>query len=204
MRLIPLLSLLAVTAAAADTYRWVDENGVVTYSDRPHPGAEKVELESLSTYTPPTNFVVPPSPGGGAGAAAAGGGYEQFSISRPQPEETLWNLGGALDVYLSLTPSLQPGDSMRLLLDGQPVTGLPPGVTSMTIDRVFRGTHTLRAVIIGPAGNTVAETPTVRFYVRETSVLNPNYNTPNRPPARVVPPSQRPGGNQGGGSQGGG
>ncbi|MDH3821908.1 MAG: DUF4124 domain-containing protein, partial [Gammaproteobacteria bacterium] len=36
-----LLALFAGGAALADTYTWTDEEGVVHYSDRPHPGAKR-------------------------------------------------------------------------------------------------------------------------------------------------------------------
>ena len=45
-----LLGVLAATGVQADAYKWTDEDGVVHYSDRPHPGAQRVDLgESRST-----------------------------------------------------------------------------------------------------------------------------------------------------------
>ena len=35
-----LMCLVGSLALAATVYRWVDENGVVHYSDQPHPNAE--------------------------------------------------------------------------------------------------------------------------------------------------------------------
>ena len=50
------VGLLAATAVLADAYKWVDENGVVTYSDRQQAGAERIDLGATSsrssTYTP--------------------------------------------------------------------------------------------------------------------------------------------------------
>ena len=50
MRLWLLMLLIAAAglAAAAETYRWVDKDGHVHYSDRPRPGAERIELESAA------------------------------------------------------------------------------------------------------------------------------------------------------------
>ena len=47
------LCLAAGLAAAAPTYRWVDAQGQVHYSDRPVEGAQEVELKDIQSYTPP-------------------------------------------------------------------------------------------------------------------------------------------------------
>src|SRR5579863_7149001 len=46
------LSLFALAGAvmSAVTYRWVDAQGVVHYSDTPHPGAEVIQLSGAQTY----------------------------------------------------------------------------------------------------------------------------------------------------------
>ena len=47
-----LFCLLAVGAAAAqEAYRWVDEDGVVHYSDRPREGAEAIVLPAPNVAT---------------------------------------------------------------------------------------------------------------------------------------------------------
>ena len=55
MRL-PLLVIMCCLSAvvfAADTWRWVDENGIVHYSDRPAPGAERVQLGEAQSFSMP-------------------------------------------------------------------------------------------------------------------------------------------------------
>ena len=49
--ILALVGLLAATSVLAQAYKWVDEDGVTHYSDRPREGAELVEL---SEYTRPT------------------------------------------------------------------------------------------------------------------------------------------------------
>lgn len=189
MRIWILLLCLASVAASAETYRWVDENGVVNYSDRPHPGAERVELGSVPT----TDFAGPRRAGTGQDSGTAdqaGQRYESVTIQRPQQEETLWNLEGLLDVSIAVQPAIAAGHRLRLYLDGQPVNGVPATATSFTIDRVFRGEHTLRAAIEDSGGRRLIESPTVRFFVRQTSVQNPN--NPNRPGVPTPTPRPRP------------
>ena len=100
MRILIAVTCLVSFAAMAETYRWVDENGVVNYSDSPHPGAEVVNLQAIET----TRFArtQPSSGADGATAEQDGPTYESVEVQRPQPEETLWNLEGFLDVQLSL------------------------------------------------------------------------------------------------------
>ena len=51
--LLPCMLAVSSSLAVATTYRWVDSAGVVHYSDRPQPGAEKVNLPPAQTYTTP-------------------------------------------------------------------------------------------------------------------------------------------------------
>jgi hypothetical protein len=67
MRRLLALTFLAASVAHAETYKWVDERGVVNYSNTPPAGAAKAAqtiAERVSTYEPTTQRVVytPPSP----------------------------------------------------------------------------------------------------------------------------------------------
>ena len=48
-----LLGLLMAAAAVADTWMWTDEEGVVHYSDRPYPGAERITIAEPNTSRSP-------------------------------------------------------------------------------------------------------------------------------------------------------
>lgn len=180
------LLCLASLTASAETYRWVDENGVVNYSDRPHPGADVVTLQAVPTtqFAQPRQTRTTREEGG---AQEEGKAYESVTIQRPQPEETLWNLEGLLDVQIAVQPSIASGHRLRLYLDGSPVNGVPARATSFTIDQVFRGEHTLRAAVEDSGGRRLIESPTVRFFVQATSVQNPNNPNPPRPTPRPRP-----------------
>ena len=45
-----LMSLACSVALATTVYRWVDEQGVVHYSDQPHPNADKIQVHAAQTY----------------------------------------------------------------------------------------------------------------------------------------------------------
>lgn len=173
--LIVLTLLVAVAAGATDVYRWVDANGQVHYSDQWQPGAERIRI-ATEAPTPRTSPPAAPS----AGAAGPGGGtttkpkpgYESLNIVRPAQEEVLWNIGGQLPVSVQVTPGLKAGDSLRLYLDGK-LQDTPAGATDAKLPEVYRGVHTLKAVVTSEAGAVLIESPTVKFVVRQTSILNP-------------------------------
>ena len=185
MRWILLLACLVITPAFGEAaYRWVDENGVIHFSDTPHPGAELIELGEVQTFTAPAAAASRPDPGSPPAQDAAGQElYKTFRIVEPAPEQTLRNIGGTLDISLDVDPRIQAGHRLELFLDGQSVDGIPRATTRFTIDGVERGAHTLRAVLTDGSGQPVAETPTVRFYVMQTSIQNP---------ANPVSPGNRP------------
>jgi hypothetical protein len=172
MRWLITLTLLVSMAASADTYRWVDEDGVVNYSDIPHLGAERIELGQVQTtpFAAPAQRPAPPSTSGsGSGSGDDGAAYQSISIQRPKPEETLWNIEGRLDVAVSVQPGLNASHRLALYLDGQAVAGIPAGATSFTIDKVYRGMHTLRAAVRDSGGRELGSSQAMRFYVQQTS-----------------------------------
>ncbi|MDX1481757.1 MAG: DUF4124 domain-containing protein [Woeseiaceae bacterium] len=164
------LLLAAAGLAAAQAYRWVDENGVVHYSDRPREGAEEIVLPRdtrPSTPVPPVRS--PASSGSGPADAAAEEteGYESLEIASPAAEETLWNIGGTLNVSLDLQPALKQGHRVRVYFDGEPRT---VSGTSFQIDEVWRGVHNIQAEILDANGQMLIRSRTNRFYVQQTSV----------------------------------
>jgi len=166
--------LCASGTALAQAYRWVDENGVVHYSDRPQPGAEEIVLPD-NTVT--TRRVVPPSFASRNDNAEADDepeedtGYQSLEIARPGAEETLWNIGGNLDVQLNLQPALKPGHRVRVYFDGEArmVTG-----TSFTLPEVYRGVHNIQAEIVDQNGQLLIRSQTNRFYIQQTSIAGSN------------------------------
>ncbi|MFZ1625330.1 MAG: DUF4124 domain-containing protein [Gammaproteobacteria bacterium] len=180
---------LAISTAALggiEVYRWIDAEGQVHYSDRPSPGADRVAIDVAPAGSTP---VAGASSAGSAQAAAkkdsAAAAYDSLTIQAPGQDETLWNIGGQLDVAVALQPPLQAGHRVQLLLDGQPVAELEPGTTQTRLSDVYRGQHTLMAKIQDESGSTLIQSAPVNFYVQQSSVArNPS------PP--VVQPPIRP------------
>ncbi|MDX1508805.1 MAG: DUF4124 domain-containing protein [Woeseiaceae bacterium] len=169
-----LFSLLLASGALAQAYRWVDENGVVHYSDRPQEGAEQIILPRANTTTVrPYNSSRAGSQDGSGADDAAGEQpsqpfrYESLEIASPSAEETLWNIEGTLNVSLNVQPGLQPGHRVRVYFDGEArdVSG-----TSFTIDEVWRGVHNIQAEIVDDTGRLMIRSRPNRFYVQQNTV----------------------------------
>ena len=172
--------LLAAAAAAQQVYRWVDEDGVVHYSDQPPPndGAQAIDIE------------VPPGISNPSRAIAAGerprparsrerddetptetiGGYRNAAITEPESQEVLWNIATRLPVAMRLEPALAGSHRIQWLLDGEPI-GEPVSSLRTTLEPVYRGTHTLTATVVNADGNTVYSTDPLTFYVQQATVF---------------------------------
>ena len=159
--------LAAAAAGAQEAYRWVDEDGVVHYSDRPREGAEAIVLPAPNVAT--TRRVPRPA------AAAAeeeqdeepATGYTSINIVSPAAEETLWNIEGVLNVSVALQPALRPGHQVRAYFDGEmrPVSG-----TSFQLQEVWRGVHNLQVEVVDETGRVMIRTQPNRFYVQQNTV----------------------------------
>lgn len=168
------LSILAATAATAEVYRWVDEDGVIHYSDTPHPGAEEIVLPDAPSATPPARpfgAAQRTLPTNGDEPSPAGFDYQSLSVVQPAPEETLWNIEGQLTVRVNLQPALRPGDRVRVYFDGEP-RDVPD--LQFELQEVYRGTHNLQVEIVDEAGQLMIRSEPVRFHVQQTSIVNPN------------------------------
>lgn len=168
-----LAGLLASSAGFAQAYKWTDADGIVHYSDRPEPGAERVDLDKSRPAGRPRPAARPASttesPATGDAVAARPFRYTSLSIASPASEETLWNIEGILNVSLALSPALQPGHQVRVYFDGNP---RPVNGTSFQLEEVYRGAHNLQAEVLDAAGTLMIRSVPSRFYVQQNSVLN--------------------------------
>jgi hypothetical protein len=179
--LIPLAALSGLlagidTASAAKTYRWVDAQGVVHYSDSPQPGAQQVALPPAQTYSAPPSPATPPP----ASSATATGApppesedtYQSCAITQPVAETSLF-APDSVHVAVTLDPPLRDGDRLQVLLDGQPLPARSPTATSLDAAQPDRGAHVLSAVVRDSTGKMVCSSSGVTFYVQRPSVLAP-------------------------------
>lgn len=171
-----MLLLVPLAAVAAPVvYRWVDSHGVVHYSDQPHPGAVKVDLgaPSIVNFKTPAQSSAAPASATGAAAATA----YQVTILAPSDGTTLRPADWKVHARVRVKPPLGKGAALEYQLDGQAL-GSPTRNTSVTLEKVYRGAHTLVVSVVGPGGEAEGQASST-FYIHHPSLL-----FKNRPPLR--------------------
>lgn len=178
-----ILALLAAPAFASQSvWKWVDDQGVTHYSDRPVQGAQRVEISVGSRADSVQDTPSSTSSANRTPTPAQVTSYREFEIWKPGDNDSVVNTGGVVDVRMRIDPVLQPGHSLYLYLDGRLVEDFPAGALEGSLKDVPRGLHSLLAVIHDRAGKRVQETPVVRFNVRQESVAQPPVGPALRPP----------------------
>ena len=164
------VGLLAAAACMAQAYRWVDEDGVVHYSDRPDPRAEVIELPEPNTTTVRRYPRASDPSARDDRDTEQAFRYDSLAVASPGSEEHLWNIEGVLTVSLALSPALRPGHQLRVYYDGeaQTVSGVRFQLTN-----VHRGEHNLQAEVLDERGQLLIRSQPSRFFVHQTSILQP-------------------------------
>jgi hypothetical protein len=164
------LGLLCASALADNgtttVYKWVDAQGIVHYSDQPHPNAQKLEVRGAQTFSamPESSSSAPP-----AQTQPSGPAYDSCAISQPADQQMLMNVYSAT-ATVQTSPQLRTGDQIHLFVDGKQI----PGSSSSFTFPVFRGQHSVQAVIEDSTGQIVCETASVTFFVHQPSIQNPS------------------------------
>lgn len=166
-----LVPALALAGEAATTYKWVDKDGKVHYSDSPPPEGQATEADL------PPLITVPATPASSAPPAepepaAPRPYYQALRITAPANDQALWLNSGELGVSLVVAPVLRGNHAVVVFLDGKQAAG-PTQQAQVTIPGVVRGTHVLTAVIVDAKGQILVRSPAVTVHVHKKSVANP-------------------------------
>ncbi|MGY4531411.1 hypothetical protein ACVW0Y_000521 [Pseudomonas sp. TE3786] len=179
MRLIVscLLAALALPASA-EIYKYTDANGNTVFTNQPPQGskAESVNLPPVNTVQSPPP---PTMPGNGQGNTPAGQVYNVLEISNLPDEEALRSNDGNLTVGVHIEPALRIGDSLQLLLDGQPYGGLTNSL-EFPLSNVERGEHSV-SVQAFSGDRLIQQSSTVTFSIQRVSTNSPARNPPPKP-----------------------
>ncbi|HUR39971.1 MAG TPA: DUF4124 domain-containing protein [Verrucomicrobiae bacterium] len=165
--LIALLCLALATYAVAKepVYKWVDDKGVVHYTDKPPTdNARPAQLPPLQTYKgnkPPTDLQRFDK-GNQAGKQA---GIAQIDVVTPARDETFRSGERTVPVAVMVTPPLAEGQRLIYLLDGTPQSTPTPD-TSFALTNVERGSHTVSVTLVDDAGNALANSSGITFHMK--------------------------------------
>jgi hypothetical protein len=198
-RVLLLGCLLALSVQAQETkrelWKWKDANGVTQYSDRPVPGATKVEMYTSTPPPPATPAARPASPTAPAkpGAAAAVQ-YQSLEIWQPASGESFFGTDASVNVRMRSEPSLASGDRLLLYLDGKLVEGAANSYEH-TLSNLERGVHSLAAVILDDKGNEKIRSEPRVFHIKLPTTIEPRAVGPSlkpQPPPRPQPKPNSP------------
>jgi Domain of unknown function (DUF4124) len=176
-KLFTLMLLAWPLAFAGPVYKWVDESGVVHYSDQPHENAQQIHIGTPQTYKA-TQYPEP------AVASAAQQLSYKCAVTSPADQQTFVNVD-TIGVGAQVEPPPSEDAQMFVMLDGVMVMGQPTSGAQFTLKNVERGEHNLSILMRNAAGKVACQSPAVTFFVRLPSVnapANPN-NPANQPPA---------------------
>ena len=158
--------LLTTGLAFAQTgvYKYVAPDGTVTFSDQSRPGAEKIQVRVPDSATPAAAAEGASAGGDSApGEANAALPYTQFEIVSPADDEGVRSNNGAVNVSMNLAPSLHAKHAVVVSVNGQKVG--KGSSTSLTLQNLPRGTHTVQAAIVDESGKQVIRSETITFHV---------------------------------------
>lgn len=168
------LLLLIFSPLHADVFKWTDNQGVVHFSDKPHPNAVKVDLPALQSFSSPPAPTPSEQPAPTNGEeqnldAVSTEPYEQVRIIQPIDQETIRNNQGALQATLLLEPSLKSGDKVQLMFDGAAL-GEPRANTVFNLQDINRGSHTINFQVINANGDVLNTSNTITVFMQRPRV----------------------------------
>ncbi|WP_417357498.1 DUF4124 domain-containing protein [Gallaecimonas pentaromativorans] len=167
-----ILLLAASTAMAAESgkiYTWTDAQGVVHYSDKPHPGAKETNVALSQQYDMPKADpnILKQAP------KAAEQTRWSITILSPADEATLRENDGEMSVSVQTQPAMLPGQRVQLFMDGKPL-GAARTVSSFVIRDVERGEHSIKVQLIDRSNQIIAESEPHTIYMHRASIFSPS------------------------------
>jgi hypothetical protein len=170
-----LFALTLSAAASAEVYRIVDEDGNVTFTDQPRPGAERLRVAPVPTYRAPKL----PSPTGAEDTPVETVKYQSVRIAQPEDDLAIRDNAGNVTVSVTTDPALvtAQGHRIQLYLDGEK-QGKPTTSTMFTFSNLDRGTHTLVAAVVDDKGKELARSQPSTFHLLRAAVGGPPRPSP--------------------------
>jgi hypothetical protein len=166
--ILPLLLGALVTDAFSGVYKHTNPDGSVTFSDVPAKKDEKpIKLPPTSTYSPPpppprTESTTRPKP------AMTETNYESVSITSPSNDTAVRNNAGNLTINFNVKPSLKPGHSYVLLMDGKKVGEGTGGSVQLT--NLDRGSHTFTVQVVDANQEMIIQSTDVLVHLQRAVV----------------------------------
>ena len=160
-------ALLYSFTVSAGLYKGLDEDGNVTYSDKPFENSQKFTPPAITVIDAPK---IAPKKEAPVEEESTETTYTKFSIVAPKNNQTIWNTPD-LSVALQLTPALDTaaGHTTWLLMDGKPLVKKSRSLL-LQIGRADRGEHKLQAQVRNEKGKIIKRTKTITVHIKNSVV----------------------------------
>ncbi len=165
------LIVLVCSAVHAEIYKIVDENGRITFTDKPRPNQNAKTVELLPLNTQPTHHAPTSTPNKKAAKSKAPSA--SIAITAPTDGTTIPTGQRTIPVNAAVKPYLTAGQRIQLYLDGTP-KGSPQAGGHYTLTEVYRGQHTIQAAIVDKHGKAVSHSKAITIYVKRQTAPKPN------------------------------
>ena len=173
-------SLLATTAALATTYVRVEKDGTKTYSDRPLPGGQPVDMQPAQTYSAPATPASQNSNRPREEQALNEAANFRYQCALAPRERRDLPESGNRDAECRADSRTARGRRQCISAWTAPRCRAGEIPTSATLTLPERGTHTATVRIIDRYGKTVCDASST-FHVQRTSLNSPQRRPPPRP-----------------------
>jgi hypothetical protein len=170
MRTLLILLLLFSSTTLAEVYKRTNPDGSVEFTDVPSKqNEEPVPLSPMSTFKAPQQ-TLPQNTGSDDGSQATEAyAYSELRITSPIDDSAIRNNAGNITVNVSLTPGLQSGHTLVLLVDGAKKGESATG--SFALSNLDRGSHSLTAQVVDKDGTAIISSTAVTVHLQRASVI---------------------------------
>jgi len=168
------LFVYASAVNATEIYKTRDKNGNWIYTDQPS------EANSEQVKLPPINSLPPAYPGvthNQPERAAVEDETYQLEIISPRENVTIPPGQRDLAIAINLSRPLEPDHLLMYFINGELLEETRS--TSILVQEVYRGSHTLVVEVIDANGNSLGKSPPT-----VVNVIRPSLNSPARAPIR--------------------
>ena len=173
---------MATNAMSADVYKVVDEDGNVTYTDKPpKDGSGPIKLAPISVIETPT--YEQPAKADAEGEESKEMSlkylrkhYADFAIVSPQQEESVWHPDAAMPVAWTTRYQLQEGMQVTIYIDGKQHSKSSDQI--IAVPELDRGEHKVEAQLTDSKNRRIATAEPITFFVRRPGLYQRARPTP--------------------------
>ncbi len=157
---------LAASPTIANIYKHVDENGNVSFSDKPIQGAEKVKIHNTRSSSN-SNFAGESEEAADAESSEVieSPDYKSLAILTPREGKVVEENASAVQIILLPTPSLGDNDELVIAIDGKEIS--KGRDVNLSVRNLESGNHTVTSRIQNKAGKVIIESDSVNFSIGE-------------------------------------